>query len=102
MRRELLLLDEMATVCIRAIEICQAHSVSELESVPDARDALLWNLTVLGEAASQLPDEFQAAHAAVGWRDPISLRNRNVHGYWSVDLQIVHNVAMRDLPGFGS
>ena len=100
MPRELLLLDEMITVCERALEICRAHSVAELESLPDARDALLWNLTVLGEAANQLPSGFRAAHGSVRWRGPISLRNRIVHGYWSVDIQVVHNVAVRDLPVF--
>ena len=30
----------------------------------------------------------------------IGLRNRIVHGYWSIDLEILHTTATEVLPGF--
>lgn len=62
------------------------------------RDAVLWNYTVLGEASGQVPDEIKLAHPNVGWAQAIRLRNRIVHGYWDVDLQILHDTATEDLP----
>jgi uncharacterized protein with HEPN domain len=44
------------------------------------RDALLWNFTVLGEAASQLPAELKEEFPDVAWQLPVRLRNRIVHG----------------------
>jgi uncharacterized protein with HEPN domain len=55
---------------------------------------------VLGEAAAQLPDEFKRAHPRVNWARPSQLRNRIVHGYWSIDLEILHATASDDLPAF--
>lgn len=66
----------------------------------DARDALLWNLTVVGEASGQLSTALRDAHPEVPWSQPIRSRNRIVHGYWSVDLDVLHSVAVHDLPGF--
>src|SRR5450756_951526 len=38
--------------------------------------------------------------ADVAWRQPARLRNRIVHGYWSIDLDVVHATAQEQLPGF--
>ena len=58
------------------------------------------NFTVLGEAAAQLSDELKQEFASVPWRQPARLRNRIVHGYWSIDLDVVHATAQERLPGF--
>jgi len=55
---------------------------------------------VLGEAAAQVPDEIKKAHPSVNWARPSQLRNRIVHGYWSIDLEILHATASDDLPAF--
>ena len=100
MRRELLLLDEIVEASTRAIDIASRHSVDSLRDNLDARDALLWNMTVVGEAVGQLPDAIREDHPDVPWSQPVRLRNRIVHGYWSVDLDVIHSVATGDLPGF--
>jgi len=38
--------------------------------------------------------------ADVAWHQPARLRNRIVHGYWSIDLDVVHATAQQQLPGF--
>jgi uncharacterized protein with HEPN domain len=34
------------------------------------------------------------------WEQPIRLRNRIVHGYWSIDLEVIHTTATEQLPAF--
>ena len=55
---------------------------------------------MLGEAATQLSDELKQEFAGVAWRQPARLRNRIVHGYWFIDLDVVHATAQERLPGF--
>lgn len=55
---------------------------------------------MLGEAAAQLSDQFKSAHPSVHWARPSQLRNRIVHGYWSIDLEVLHATAIDDLPAF--
>lgn len=102
MRRDLLLLDEIAAASRRATDIASRHTAEELARSLDARDALLWNLTVVGEATGQLSTDLRAAHPEIPWSQPVRLRNRIVHGYWSVDLDVIHAVALQDLPGFAT
>ena len=100
MRRELVLLAEMISAAERIIELVGDRSEIDLEADRDGRDALLWNYTVLGEAAAQLPKEFIEQHEGVPWRRPSQLRNRIVHGYWSIDLSVLVRNATDQLPEF--
>ena len=99
-RRELLLICEMIDAAEQAQRLVSGRDVDDIQADRQVRDALLWNFTVLGEAAAQLPDEFKMTHPSVNWARPSQLRNRIVHGYWSVDLEILHTTAKHDLPAF--
>ena len=99
-RREALLLAEMIDAAEQAHRLVSGRDVDTLEADRQLRDALLWNFTVLGEAAAQVPDEIKKAHPSVNWARPSQLRTRIVHGYWSIDLEILHATASDDLPVF--
>lgn len=100
MQRDRLLLAEMIDAATEAHRLASETTVEDLAADRTRRDALLWNFTVLGEAANQLTDELKAQHATVPWQQPTRLRNRIVHGYWAIDLDILHNTALRQLPSF--
>lgn len=100
MRREILLLGEMIDAAEQAMLLAADMDSDLLARDRRRRDALLWNFTVLGEASTQLPDGFKAQHATVNWARPSGLRNRIVHGYWSVDMDILVTTAVDDLPVF--
>jgi uncharacterized protein with HEPN domain len=55
---------------------------------------------VLGEAATLVSGETKARLPDIPWRNPVRLRNRVVHGYWSVDVEILHTTAVEQLGGF--
>lgn len=100
MRRELVLLAEMIEAAERAQALAEGIDVHELAADLQRRDALLWNFTVLGEAAAQLDAEVKQRFPSVEWSRPTQLRNRIVHGYWSIDLAVLHTAAVEQLPGF--
>jgi uncharacterized protein with HEPN domain len=100
MQRDLLLLEEMIDAAEQARSLVAGHEVAEIESDRVRRDALLWNFTVLGEAATSVSDETKPRFPDVPWRNPIRLRNRIVHGYWSVDVGVLHTTASEQLGEF--
>lgn len=53
---------------------------------------------MIGEAASGLPEEFTSEHSEIPWRQIVAVRNRVVHGYFEVDLDILWDVAVVDVP----
>ncbi|MBL8181562.1 MAG: DUF86 domain-containing protein [Blastocatellia bacterium] len=60
-------------------------------------DAVVRNIEVIGEAANNLTLEFRNENPQIAWRKMIDTRNRIVHGYASVDLEIIWNIAQSDL-----
>ena len=52
-------------------------------------DAVVRNLEIIGEAANRLPEDLKAQHREVEWSRIVGLRNRIVHDYFGIDLQIV-------------
>ncbi len=100
MRRDGVLLSEILEAGERIVALVSGRTSVDFEHDPDRRDALLWNFTVLGEAVGQLSDEIKREHPEVGWASPVRMRNRIVHGYWSIDLDILVTTARDDLGGF--
>ena len=98
MRRDALLLAEIIGAIERIVEITGSVNPAEIEETPDQRDALLWNFTVLGEAANQVSTEVKSHSAELPWADASRTRNRIVHGYWSVDFEVLVAIARDVLP----
>jgi uncharacterized protein with HEPN domain len=53
---------------------------------------------VLGEAAARLSSDTWSRFPHVQWQRPARLRNRVVHGYWPIDVEIRHTTATEQLP----
>jgi uncharacterized protein with HEPN domain len=62
------------------------------------QDAVLRQLSVIGEAAASISAEFQKAVEGVQWRGVVAFRNLVVHQYWQVDLDRVWGIVKKDLP----
>jgi uncharacterized protein with HEPN domain len=102
MQRDILLLTEMIDAAEQAHQLADGITVSKLETDRQRRDALLWNFTVLGEAASQVFEEVKERFPDIAWQQPQRLRNRIVHGYWSIDLAVLHTTATGQPPAFAA
>lgn len=55
-------------------------------------------LEIVGEAADRIPIEFQMEHPEIEWAPIISFRNRLIHGYESIDFDIMWSIIQSDLP----
>jgi uncharacterized protein with HEPN domain len=62
------------------------------------RSAVLYKMTIIGEAAGRVSREFRARYPAVEWSDIIGLRNIAVHAYFGVDWHTIWVTATNDVP----
>lgn len=62
------------------------------------QDAVVRNLEVMGEAVRALPESTRGAHPQVPWSKITGTRDRLIHGYFSVDLDIIWAIVERELP----
>ena len=62
------------------------------------QDAVLRQLTIIGEAAKRVSAEFRVSHPEVPWRQVAGFRDVVVHDYSRVDLQEVWRIVQENLP----
>ena len=98
MRREFLILSELRDAAIAARDLVGDLSAPDINADPMRRAALLWQFTVVGEAATQIPDGIRDANPQIPWRAASRMRNRIVHGYWDIDVETLVATAADDLP----
>jgi uncharacterized protein with HEPN domain len=60
--------------------------------------ALVRALEIIGEAAARISEPTRTGHPEIPWTAIVGMRNRLVHGYFDVDLEIVWRTATESLP----
>lgn len=62
------------------------------------QDAVIRQLEILGEAASRVSDGIRDSVPGIPWHKVIGTRHRLIHGYMSVDLDVVWHTATHHVP----
>ena len=77
-----------------------ADGISQQELVNDLKTtfALVKCIEIIGEAATHISDETQQVLPDVPWRIAKAMRNRLVHVYYDVDINILWSTVANDLP----
>ena len=100
-KRSLGLLIEDIWESIEKIErYTEGMTQDSFQSDEKTTDAVVRNLEIIGEAAGRLSKEFTDRHSKIEWVKIIGLRNRIVHEYFGVDIQIIWQILEKDLPTF--
>jgi len=84
---------------LEAVAMTQGKKRADLDKDRQLNLALVRLLEIIGEAASRVPKEEQARYPDISWSEIISLRNRLIHGYDTVDFDILWQIVSQDLPG---
>jgi uncharacterized protein with HEPN domain len=62
------------------------------------QSAVIREIQVLGEAARLVSDETRTAHPEIAWSAISGMRNRVIHEYFNIDLDIVWQTIRDDIP----
>jgi uncharacterized protein with HEPN domain len=60
--------------------------------------ALVHCIEIIGEAASRTSAECRAEIATIPWTDIVGMRNRLIHAYFDINLDLVWDTVQDDLP----
>ena len=62
------------------------------------QDAVMRNLEIVGEAAKRVTPDLKERAPGVPWREMAGMRDKLVHDYFGVDLDLVWDVVASELP----
>lgn len=97
-RDEGLLLDDMIEAASRAVSYADGVPPGCLGDDTEKSDAILFNLTVLGEAAKTVSDEMRSRDPEIPWAEMAMMRDKIVHHYHGIDWATVTDVVTAKLP----
>jgi uncharacterized protein with HEPN domain len=81
-----------------AVEICHGKNRVDLDSDRLLNLALTRLLEIIGEAANRVPENIRASYPDLPWVQMIGARNRLIHAYDNVDMDVLWAIVDRDLP----
>jgi len=86
---------------VHSAELTARHAAGldalALATADRQRDAALFRIAVIGEAAAHLPAEVQALAPEIPWSRVKDMRHHLVPAYWQVDFVIVAQTITQDL-----
>ncbi len=91
-------LRHMLDAARKAVTLAAGRAVADLKADEVTQLALARLLEILGEAAGKVTSSFKDAHPEIPWAAMGGLRNRLAHAYFEVDLDVVLDVVLNDLP----
>jgi len=91
-------LEDMQVACQRIAQYIEGLSQDRFLSDVKSQDAVMRQLTILGEATKYLSIEFREAHPEVAWHEVAGLRDLLVHAYHRVSLERIWIIAEARVP----
>lgn len=76
----------------------QGVSLPDLEKNEVLLDSMMFRLIQIQENAHNLTDAYKMENDSIPWTDIAGLRNRIVHDYGNVDLEVVYATLTEDIP----
>ena len=93
-----LLLQDMRDAMSRVARYVSGMDLAAFLEDEKTIDAVVRNIEIIGEASRQMPEDFKSRHPDIPWLQMAGMRNRIVHDYAGVDLELVWEVVSHALP----
>lgn len=91
-------LQHMADACTELLSFMEGKSKDDLNSDRKLVLSIIKEIEIIGEAANKISGEIKKAHTEIPWTEIVTMRNRLIHTYFDVDLDVVWSTAIEDIP----
>jgi uncharacterized protein with HEPN domain len=94
-------LQHIITAIDRALDYTRAMDFAAFEKDTRTQDAVIRSIEIIGEAANKVRSAdpaFAAQRSDIPWDLMYGMRNRIVHDYFEVDIEVIWQTVQRDLP----
>lgn len=89
---------DIAKLCQTILRLTANLTEAEFQQDERTQLAILYEITILGEVVKRLSIEFRDQHSIIAWRKIAGMRDRLVHDYDEVKLDLVWEVVKTNIP----
>lgn len=87
---------------LESIELIENHakaiSKGEFFKNITIQDAVVRRIEIIGEAVKNLPSGYRRKHSEINWHEITGMRNKLIHEYFGVNLNVVWRTINKDIP----
>ena len=98
MDKDKIYIEEIKDFCRKIIAFTEGLSYEDFVGDEKLQLAVVKLIENVGEASKRLSESTRANYPGVDWNKALAMRNKLVHEYMEVDLSIVFDVAMKEIP----
>lgn len=89
---------DIAKLCQTILRLTANMTEAEFQHDERTQLAILYEITILGEVVKRLSAEFRSQHSIIEWRKIAGMRDRLVHNYGEVKIDLVWEVVKTNIP----
>jgi uncharacterized protein with HEPN domain len=95
-------LDDIVEYASKAESFLEGISLEEFKLNDEKSLAVIRALEVIGEAARNIPKPIRKKYPKVPWEEMTGMRDKLIHDYFGVNLEVVWRTVKEDLPSMNS
>lgn len=84
--------------CDRIQQFIEGMDLDTFASNFMCQDAVIRRIEIIGEASGKIASSFQEAHQEIAWHRMKGMRNRLIHDYNEIDIELVWQTIQNDIP----
>ena len=97
-RDDFIRLRHMLDASQEAISFAEGKKRADLDHDRMLVLSLVKEIEIIGEAATKVSEDCRREHPEVPWKNIVTMRNRLIHGYFDINLDIVWKTVAEELP----
>jgi len=98
MKRDPAYLLDIATVCSNIAELLEGATKQQFLVEKRIHFSVVYEIAILGEIVKRLSPEFRETHPEILWKQIAGMRDKLIHDYNQVDLNLTWQVAKSQIP----
>lgn len=91
-------LEDIADAAAKVVQFTEGMTFPQFAQDTKTAYAVVRALEIIGEAARQVPSPIREQYPGLPWREMAAIRDKLVHEYFGVDLEVVWKTALEDVP----
>lgn len=91
-------LDDMLESTNKGIEFVKGFTLSKFKDDEKTQFALIRAIEIVGEASKKIPKDIKTTYSEIPWREISGMRDKLIHDYFGVNVDVVWKTAKVDLP----
>ena len=96
------LLGDIQEALRRARSYTEGQSYEQFLADTKTQDAVIRSLDILGEATKKLSPALRESHPEIPWKSLAGVRDKLIHDYFGVNIDIVWQIVEDQLPGLAA